>query len=143
MTRWIAPTLLTLSLLATACAANRQDQPRTWRLDFYHTGGPDTEVFSLDRVVVEPLHWPGPPAGEATPSREGAYRFEVRGEDGGLVYAQGFSSIFGEWETTAEAGSIHRTFHESLRFPAPFHECSVPACQQTALASASGCMTTA
>src|SRR5207302_9982031 len=38
---------------------------------------------------------------------------------GRIVYSRGFSSIYGEWETTAEAKSLHRTFSESLRFPAP------------------------
>src|SRR5262249_53778550 len=31
---------------------------------------------------------------------------------------RGFSSIYGEWETTAEAKTTTRTFGESLRFPA-------------------------
>jgi Peptidase M64 N-terminus len=35
------------------------------------------------------------------------------------VYSRGFSSIFGEWETTGEAKSLARTFQESLRFPMP------------------------
>jgi hypothetical protein len=36
-----------------------------------------------------------------------------------VVYSRGFSSIFGEWETTGEAQSQARTFQESLRFPMP------------------------
>jgi hypothetical protein len=36
-----------------------------------------------------------------------------------LLYSRGFSSIFGEWELTAEAKRIARTFGESFRFPAP------------------------
>ena len=34
-----------------------------------------------------------------------------------MRFSRGFSSIYGEWETTAEAKSINRTFSESLRFP--------------------------
>ena len=34
-----------------------------------------------------------------------------------VVYSRGFSSIYGEWETTGEAKSMNRTFSESLRFP--------------------------
>ena len=34
------------------------------------------------------------------------------------VYSRGFASIYGEWETTAEAQKINRTYSESLRFPA-------------------------
>ena len=29
------------------------------RLDYYHTGDASQEVFSVDRVVIEPLPWPG------------------------------------------------------------------------------------
>ena len=35
------------------------------------------------------------------------------------LYSRGFSSIFGERVTTDEAKKASRTFHESLRFPAP------------------------
>src|SRR5690606_1920857 len=50
----------------------------------------------------------------------GIYRFRVLDEaSGALLYSRGFSSIFAEWVTTGEAGSVHRTFHESLRFPWP------------------------
>jgi hypothetical protein len=42
-----------------------------------------------------------------------------------VLYSRGFSSIFGEWITTTEARSIHRTFHESLRFPWPRHTVQV------------------
>jgi len=34
------------------------------------------------------------------------------------LYSRGFASVYGEWETTAEAKSMNRTFPESLRFPA-------------------------
>jgi hypothetical protein len=33
------------------------------------------------------------------------------------LFSRGFSSIYGEWETTAEAKDMNRTFSESLRFP--------------------------
>ena len=33
--------------------------PATMRVDFYHTGNHYSEMFSLDRVVIEPLPWTG------------------------------------------------------------------------------------
>ena len=33
----------------------------TMRLDYYHTGGRGQEIFSVDRIVVEPLPWAGNP----------------------------------------------------------------------------------
>ncbi len=34
------------------------------------------------------------------------------------LYSRGFASVYGEWETTAEAQKMNRTYSESLRFPA-------------------------
>jgi len=93
---------------------------RTLRVDYYHTGNATQEIFSLDRVVVEPLAWPGNPFRPIDDSQLGKYRFEVRDSASWeTLYSRGFSSIYGEWETTGEAKTMHRTFHESLRFPMP------------------------
>ena len=52
--------------------------PRTLRIDYYHTGNSQAEVFSLDRVVLEPLEWPGNPNKSIDESGLGNYLFEVR-----------------------------------------------------------------
>jgi IgA peptidase M64/peptidase M64-like protein len=96
--------------------------PQTMRVDYYHTGNATEERFSLDRVVLEPLPWPGNPARPIDDTNRGKYFFEVIDAAGGtVVFSRGFSSIYGEWETTGEAKEINRTFSESLRFPAPDH----------------------
>ncbi|HEX5874708.1 MAG TPA: M64 family metallopeptidase [Pyrinomonadaceae bacterium] len=109
--------LFTVSLtLFTHIAAAQQ----TMRLDYYHTGDATQEVFSIDRVVIEPLPWPGNPAQAIDSSNLGKYIFEIRDQKtNNLLYSRGFASIYGEWETTDEAKSMKRTFQESLRFPAP------------------------
>ena len=90
----------------------------TMRVDYYHTGNATQEHFSLDRVVVEPLAWPGNPARPIDVLNRGKYFFEVvDSATGKVVYSHGFASVYGEWETTAEAKSMNRTFSESLRFP--------------------------
>jgi hypothetical protein len=94
--------------------------PATMRVDYYHTGNRVEERFSLDRIVIEPLPWPGDLAKSIDDTGLGGYRFEVRDPlSQRVLYSRGFSSIFAEWVTTAEAESLHRTFSESLRFPAP------------------------
>jgi hypothetical protein len=93
-------------------------EPQTMRVDYYHTGNDKEERFSLDRIVVEPLPWPGNPARPIDTTDRGKYFFEVAdAKSGQVLYSRGFSSIYGEWETTAEAKAMHRTFSESLRFP--------------------------
>jgi hypothetical protein len=113
------PTLLAFALLAAPGPASAS-APRTLRVDYYHSGGATQEHFSLDRVVVEPLAWPGNPAWPVDDTNLGKYLFEVVDrKTNRVVYSRGFASVYGEWETTGEANEIWRTFHESLRFPAP------------------------
>jgi hypothetical protein len=93
---------------------------KTMRVDYFHTGGPKTaEILSLDRVVNDGP-WPGSRTQLIDTMNLGKYLFEVRDASSNeLLYSRGFASVFGEWETTAEVKKIHRTFHESMRFPWP------------------------
>ncbi|MGI8733274.1 MAG: IgA Peptidase M64 [Pyrinomonadaceae bacterium] len=110
--------LLLLCLLVSATSVFAA--PRTMRLDYYHTGTATEEVFSVDRIVLEPLSWPGDPGRTNDDTNLGKYFFEVRDQQTkAVLYSRGFASIYGEWETTDEAKSLRRTFSESLRFPAP------------------------
>ncbi|HEX9639418.1 MAG TPA: peptidase M64 N-terminal domain-containing protein, partial [Acidobacteriota bacterium] len=61
-----------LLLMTVAVGAN----PRTMRVDYYHTGSAAEERFSLDRVVIEPLDWPGNPARPIDDTNLGKYLFE-------------------------------------------------------------------
>ena len=109
-----APTLLALALAVSP------SPPRTFRVDAFHTGNAAEERFALDRLVVEPLPFPGNPDRPVDELNLGKYLFEVRDQaTNRLLYSRGYATIFGEWETTAEAKEVNRTFHESLRFPAP------------------------
>ena len=110
----------TVVLASAILLASTAQAAPTMRVDFYHTGNSKEERFSLDRVVVEPLPWPGNPSRSIDTTNRGKYLFEVvDAASNRVVYSRGFSSIYGEWETTAEAQKINRTFEESLRFPAP------------------------
>jgi len=109
--------LLAASLLAATAPA---PAPRTLRVDYHHTGNATQEHFSLDRIVLEPGAWPGNPARPVDDTNLGKYLFEVLDrQTNRVVYSRGFASVYGEWETTGEANEVWRTFHESLRFPAP------------------------
>jgi hypothetical protein len=99
--------------------ADASAAPRTLRVDYYHSGNARQEMFSLDRVVLEPLAWPGNPDKPIDGTNLGKYSFEVRDSKGRVLYSRGFASVYGEWETTDEAAKLNRTFHESLRFPVP------------------------
>ena len=113
MYRFALASLLALPALAA-------EPPATLRIDLQHGGDAQTEHFALERVVVEPLPWPGNPARPIDTSNRGMNLLRVLDPDTGeVLYSRGYSTIFGEWQSTAEAGDIQRSFQESLRIPMP------------------------
>jgi len=113
-------TILISVLMLLWCSIAALAAPPTMRVDYYHTGNSKQELFSIDRVVIEPLPWPGDPAKIIDDTNLGKYFFEVRDtKSKRVLYSRGFASVYGEWETTDEAVTMMRTFHESIRFPAP------------------------
>lgn len=110
--------MLTTVFLAAALAATAAE-PRTLRLDYYHTGNAVEERFALDALTLEGA-WPGRLERTIDDTNLGKYLFEVVDRaTNRVLYSRGFASILGEYETTAEAKEAHRTFSESLRFPMP------------------------
>jgi len=106
-----------LIVAALASPVGAAEMPATMRVDFFHSGNQAMEIFSLDQVVIEALPWPGNLAQPIDRTLRGKYLFEVV-VSGKTAWSRSFSSIYGEWETTAEARRINRSFHESVRFPA-------------------------
>ncbi len=105
--------------LMLVCGSAFAGAPPTMRLDYFHTGNHDSELFSLDQVVIEPLPWSGNLQQPLDRTYRGKYLFEIVDQESREIsYSRSFSSIYGEWETTGEARQSNRTFHESLRFPA-------------------------
>jgi hypothetical protein len=118
-------TLLLLTVLQPRTSVSTVDFDRfftteTMRVDYFHTGGPKSgETFALDRVVNDG-EWAGSRTQLVDRTNLGTYLFELRDKaSGALIYTRGLSPLFGEWETTSEAKSAHRTFHESVRSPWP------------------------
>jgi hypothetical protein len=108
-----------LAFLIAAAAAATPETPATLRLDYFHTGSAEQEQFALDALVAEGP-WPGRLDRTLDDTNLGKYQFLVLDrKTNTTLYSRGFASIFGEWETTAEAKQERRTFHESLRFPEP------------------------
>ncbi len=92
---------------------------KTMRLDYYHTGTATEEHFSLDQMVNDGI-WAGSKTQLVDDLELGKYLFEVQElSSGKVLYSRGYSSIYGEWETTPEAKEEWGVFHESLRFPWP------------------------
>jgi hypothetical protein len=93
---------------------------QTLRFDYFHSGIATEEHISLDQVRLEGP-WPGSRTRLIDDTNRGKFLFEVVDPASGQVlYSRGFSSIFGEYETTGEAHQgIWGSYHESQRFPEP------------------------
>ncbi|MFL6194791.1 MAG: M64 family metallopeptidase [Thermoanaerobaculia bacterium] len=93
---------------------------RAMRFDYFHGGTAKEEHVSLGGLRLEG-DWPGSRVHLLDDSNLGKYLFEVIDPaTNQVVWSRGFSSIYGEWETTGEAGAgTWRTFRESMRFPEP------------------------
>ncbi|HEX5342105.1 MAG TPA: IgA Peptidase M64 [Duganella sp.] len=110
-----------VSLLALcACASALAAQPATMRLDYLHSGNAQEEHYAIERVVVEPLPWPGNMAQTIDNTNRGNNLVQVvDAKTGKLLYSRGFSTVFAEWRSTEEAAHAQRGFQESVRFPRP------------------------
>jgi len=96
--------------------------PATLRVDYIHSGDAKADTYAIDRIVIEPLPWPGDPTRTLDNSNRGNNKVEVVDvETGALLYSRGFSTVFGEWSSTEEANHLTRAFQESVRFPKPEH----------------------
>ena len=104
---------------AQAVAFDEYFLAQTMRVDYYHSGNAQEDRIALERVVSDGV-WAGGRTRLTDTLDLGLYCFEVRDQQSQqLLYARGFCSVFGEWQTTAPAKQQWGTFHESLRFPWP------------------------
>ena len=116
----LLPFQLFAAMLMLGAATAQAAQPATVRVDYTHSGNALSDQYALERVVVEPLPWPGNLAKNFDNTNRGQNRVEVvDARTGDLLYSRDFSTVFGEWRTTEEAGKISRSFQESVRFPKP------------------------
>ncbi|MHC1706939.1 MAG: M64 family metallopeptidase [Bacteroidales bacterium] len=113
--------LLALFGINTLCFAAYDDLflNRTLRIDYIHSGNAKEEYFALDELIQEPT-WDRNRENLINPFDFGKYKFlaydSVTGE---LIYQTSYSTLFGEWQTTAEAGLKSKAFQETVIMPFP------------------------
>ena len=117
--------LMVLVLAVAAGSAIAQDNYTKWfddeamRVDLYHTGTKDKSMYSIDDVIIEGS-WPGSRTKLIDTTNLGNSLFRVYDKETNTeIYSRGFSTMFGEWQTTNEAMKRARTMEESVRFPKP------------------------
>lgn len=97
---------------------------RTMRFDFILAGNSEsTKVYPVS-VISEPF-WGGSVKNLTDSFQYGNFRYEVFDEaTGTLLYSRGFCTLYQEWQTTAEARRIEKSFHEVATFPFPRNKVS-------------------
>lgn len=94
-------------------------QKKSLRFDFL-LGGNSKEVRVYPQQMKHEPHWAGSLKNLTDIFNYGTYRFQVYdAETEKLLYSRGFSTLFQEWQTTAEAKIADRTFYQAVIFPFP------------------------
>jgi hypothetical protein len=89
------------------------------RFDFL-LGGNAQNVNVYPQQMKQEPHWAGSKTNLTDTFNFGTYRFRVFDvKTGKLLYSKGFSTLFQEWQTTAEAKEKDRTFYQAAIFPFP------------------------
>ena len=111
---------LTLLVYAKSEAQfNKYFEDKTLRLDYYHCGNAESEQFFFDELLQE-SYWAGSKTNFIDIKAYGSQLVEVRlvGSNE-LIYSRGFSTLFGEWQTTPEAKITACCYPEALVIPFP------------------------
>ncbi|MCI0523189.1 MAG: IgA Peptidase M64 [Bacteroidales bacterium] len=117
--------LLLMPLLAQAqLIFDEHFTDRTMRFDFKLAGNSEsTKVYPVS-LISEPF-WGGSVKNLTDPFDYGNFRYEVfDAATGTLLYSKGFCTLYQEWQTTAEARRIEKSFHEVATFPFPKNKVS-------------------
>lgn len=89
------------------------------RFDFLLGGNAKEEKVFFQQIKKEPF-WAGSKTNTIDPFNYGNFRFRVFDlSSEKLIFSKGFSTLFDEWQTTAEAKETDRTYYQTAIFPFP------------------------
>lgn len=93
------------------------------RFDFMFSGNSEKTIVYPVIMKQEPV-WGGPVSMPADGNVPGNFKYELFDEaSGSLIYVRGYSTLFQEWQTTAEAKKIEKSFYEVATMPFPVNKC--------------------
>lgn len=98
---------------------NRYFRDQSMRFDFL-LGGNSREEKVYPEQIKKEFFWAGSKTNQADPFNYGNYRFRIFDEKSdSLIFSKGFSTLFEEWQSTAEAKETYKIFYQSAIFPFP------------------------
>jgi hypothetical protein len=109
-----------VSLMGKENIFNTYFNDATMRVDYYHIGDSETEIFTIDKIYKYPK-WGRSKNNLLDNFDNGRYYIKIFDEiSNQLIYSKGFDSYFGEYQTSGPAmEGIKKTFHESAIIPFP------------------------
>lgn len=111
--------IIVISSLVAQASFDQYFINKTMRIDYVHAGNHQSEHYYIKQIKKEPF-WGGSLNKLIDTFKYGNYYFEVYDDSTGtLIYSRGYSSLFGEWQTTEESKIIEKAFYESIVFPFP------------------------
>ena len=121
--------LITLILLVVSTVAYSQFdstfQNKTLRFDYFHTGDHDSDIYSFDELFEEP-YWGGSRVNLIDTFEYGNYYLKLYDlASNELIYSRGYSSLFGEWQTTNESKEVWRAMSETVIMPFPKNDARI------------------
>lgn len=98
---------------------NKYFRNETMRFDFL-LGGNNREERVYPEQIKKERFWAGSQKNLTDMFNYGNYRFRIfDAKSDSLLFSKGFSSLFEEWQSTAEAKKVDKTFYQSAIFPFP------------------------
>ncbi|MFT3752265.1 MAG: M64 family metallopeptidase [Paludibacter sp.] len=89
------------------------------RVDFYFAGNAHSTNAYIDKICQEPF-WGGRRSNLPNDMNLGQYRFQILDSlSNQLIYTDGFSTLYFEWQSTPEAQLVNKGFEQSIQFPYP------------------------
>ena len=92
---------------------------KSLRFDFL-LGGNSKEVVVYPQAMKQETYWGGSKSNTIDLFAYGSYRYLVFDKESEkLIFSKGFSTLFQEWQTTAEAKTTDKAFYQTAIFPFP------------------------
>ncbi len=116
----IGLTVLLFSILFTGTAQfETYFENKALRIDYQHAGTDSEDFYFLDEAKIEPF-WGGSKTNLIDSFEYGQYLLKAFDPSSNqLIYSRGYSTLFMEWQTTAEAKTTSKSFSETVLLPLP------------------------
>jgi len=117
---------LAITLLFFLSFTNAQDikfddyfEDASLRFDYHHAGTHNSETVYPEQLVKE-KYWAGSKKHLISPFDYGKYKVVLKdASNDEIIYSNGYSTLFMEWQTIPEAKKLKKSFYESVIVPFP------------------------